>query len=209
MIVTHWDKDHAGGAEAVLLGISVPLLILPRMDYRQEKPTITEKETLEAARRAGARIVVVARGQNIQTGDGVQIEVLNPPARPHRFKNHADNNGSVVLRISYGKRRFLLTGDAEEEAELLMLRSGVDVRADVLKVGHHGSGSSTSVRWLNAVRPSRAVISVGARNAFGHPKPEVVDRIMRRRIRIYRTDRDGTILMRTDGTYLQTRTNVR
>ncbi len=209
LVLTHWDQDHAGGADAVLGGIAVPILVLPKLGRRQEPPSVTEKQTLAMARRMRVRTVAVARGQIIRVEDGVDIAVLNPPSRPHRFRRSPDNNGSIVLMVRYGERRILLMGDAEEEAELLMLRDGVKPRADVLKVGHHGSASSTSRRWLDAVRPGTAVISVGRRNSFGHPSPTVVGRLNQRRIRTYRTDRDGTIMMTTDGRSIRTRRHLR
>ncbi len=209
LILTHWDQDHAGGADAVIGGVAVPKMLIPRIGKRQEPASLTEKQTMAAARRERVRIVAMARGQTIRVDDGVEISVLNPPARPHRFRRSPDNNCSIVLLVRYGDRRILLMGDAEEEAELMMLRNGVNPRADVLKVGHHGSGSSTSRRWLDAVRPTAAVISVGRRNAFGHPSRVVLDRLYRRRIRVYRTDRDGTILMTTDGRSIRTRSHLR
>lgn len=108
-----------------------------------------------------------------------------------RFRRAPENNASVVLRAESGSRRFLLTGDIEKEAELVL--AGRDLRADVLKVAHHGSRGSTSEATLDSVAPRIAVISCGRRNLFGHPHPSVLGRLAERRIRTWRTDRDGTV----------------
>ena len=209
LVITHWDQDHAGGADSVLGGVAVPTVLIPRIGNRQEPASLTEKQTLEAARRMRLRIISLSRGQSIRMDNGLRIDVLNPPLRARRFRTSPDNNGSIVLMVRYGRRRILLMADAEAEAEAIMLRDGVNPRADVLKVGHHGSRSSTSRRWLDVVRPSAAVISVGRRNAFGHPSPTVLRNLYQRKIRVYRTDRDGTIVLTTDGNSLRMRTNVR
>lgn len=208
VVLTHWDQDHAGGADAVLSGIRSFRLILSPMSRRHEPPTATERRTLLIAKRTRATVWRMARGQTLRSGDGVTIAVLNPP-RNALYRNSRDNNGSLVLRVSFGRRSFLLTGDAEEEAETNMLRAGLALRSDVLKVGHHGSASGTSARWLEVVRPTHAVISVGRRNPFGHPSRDVLDRMRRRQIRIWRTDQQGTITMTTDGSGLRVHTHGR
>jgi competence protein ComEC len=108
-----------------------------------------------------------------------------------RFRRAPENNASVVLRAETGGRRFLLTGDIEKEAELVL--ADRDLRADVLKVAHHGSRGSTSAAILDAIAPRIAVISCGRRNLFGHPHPSVLERLAERRVRTWRTDRDGTV----------------
>jgi competence protein ComEC len=112
-----------------------------------------------------------------------------------------------VLRVVFGRSRFLFTGDAEEEEEMNMMQaSNVNLAADVLKVGHHGSRWSSSERFLKAVHPSAAIISMGRNNSFGHPHSEVLERCMRRGIRVLRTDEQGAVTIETDGKKLQIRT---
>jgi competence protein ComEC len=207
VVLSHWDQDHAGGAAVVLTTLATPRLLLPVLAPGRDAPTDTERRTLRAARHAGVGITHLARGQVIRTGDAVEMRVLHPPIRRPTKARTSDNSGSLVLGVIYGQRRILLMGDAERDSESAMLRSGADVQADVLKVGHHGSASSTSDRWLAAVRPSVAVISVGARNAFGHPDTEVVRRLSRRRVRVLRTDRSGAITLTTDGRSLDIATH--
>jgi len=109
------------------------------------------------------------------------------------------NNYSAVLKINYGKVSFLLTGDAEDVSEAEMLKSGQNLQATVLKVGHHGSNSSTTSAFLKAVSPKYAVISVGVDNDYGHPTQETLTKLANAGVQAYRTDQDGTIVATTDG----------
>ena len=118
------------------------------------------------------------------------------------------NNMSVVCRVSFGNRRFLMMGDAEKKAENALISSGTDLRADVLKVGHHGSHSSTSSTFLATVAPDHAVISCGENNRYGHPHPETPALLQPRHTHIWRTDRQGTIVMTTDGDKLTVTTET-
>jgi competence protein ComEC len=107
-----------------------------------------------------------------------------------------------VLRLVYGSVAILLAGDIEQATESALVRSGMDLRADVLKVPHHGSKTSSTERFLEEVRPGCAVISVGQRSRFGHPHPSVTERYKARGIRLFQTGQDGTVTVETDGTKL-------
>jgi competence protein ComEC len=109
------------------------------------------------------------------------------------------NNDSLVLRVRYGRHAFLLTGDAEKQIEWGMLDAGESPRADVLKVAHHGSRTSTTDEFLSAVAPSFAIVSAGFENTYGHPNPDILDRLDRHRAVVLRTDLDGLIDVRSDG----------
>jgi competence protein ComEC len=122
--------------------------------------------------------------------------VLNPPGSLPATEA-ADNDASVVLRLGYGQVTFLLTGDLEEPGEARLLASGADLRSTVLKVSHHGSKTGTTARFVAAVAPAVAVISVGADNRFGHPAPEVLERLAG--VPVYRTDQRGTVELASDG----------
>lgn len=111
----------------------------------------------------------------------------------------AGNEACAVLRVRYGDAAFLFTGDMEQAQEAALLAAQRDVRCTVLKVGHHGSATSTSAPFLAIARPRYAVISVGADNTFGHPRPEVLARLRAAGVRTFRTDEDGAVTFRTDG----------
>lgn len=113
------------------------------------------------------------------------------------------NDNSIVIKVEYKNNAFLFTGDAEEEAENDMIKAGSDLTADVLKVGHHGSRTSTSDKWLDAVNPEIAVISAGKDNKYGHPSKEVLDRLKQKNVQILRTDESGTIILTSDGEKIQ------
>ncbi|MEG3071086.1 MAG: MBL fold metallo-hydrolase [Candidatus Syntrophopropionicum ammoniitolerans] len=115
------------------------------------------------------------------------------------------NDYSVVIRLTHGENSFLFTGDAEAVSENEMLEKNHALKADVLKVGHHGSDTSTTASFLKAVSPRYAVISVGGNNTYGHPSPAVVDRLSAAQIEIYRTDQDGTIFATSDGEKISVR----
>jgi competence protein ComEC len=128
---------------------------------------------------------------------GASIEVLSPPVDYSAPK--LGNNDSLTFRIRYGQRAFLLTGDLEKPMEARLLRDQIELGADVLKVGHHGSRTSTIGPFLDAVGPSVALISAGFENSFGHPHRDVLARLGARRSAILRTDVDGLVTVRTDG----------
>jgi len=129
---------------------------------------------------------------------GARIEVVAPTE--DYLPRQAGNNDSLAFRISYGSRSFLLTGDLERAVEAKLL-AGMQ-HTDVLKVGHHGSRTSTTEPFLEAVAPSIAVISAGFENSFGHPHPDVVNRLITHHTAILRTDLNGLVTVRTDGTRL-------
>ena len=187
LAVTHGDPDHAGGLGSLLEGIPIDEVWVPAgtEDAAWQAPLIA----------SGVRRRVVGRGDRIWLGP-LLVTALHParadPADPARAA--ADpNNQSLVLRVEWGLAALVLTGDAEEPAEREVLESGVAVRAPLLKVGHHGSRYGSSSRFLTAVGPRLGLISVGARNPFGHPNPATLGRLADAGAGIYRTDTDGAI----------------
>ena len=201
IVLTHPDEDHAGGLASVLRHVSTGTVLGPGLSGGQSG----HMDGAAEARRAKIPWRRAAAGDS-WTADGVEFEVLSPgpggpPARPHTPAHHpaaSPNDWSVVLRVGYGDFSALLMGDADAAIEARLLDQG-DITA--LKVGHHGSRTSTSEAFLRAVTPDYALIPVGARNRYGHPDPVVLARLARAGARVYRTDRDGTITLtaRRDG----------
>ena len=163
--------------------------VLASAPYRRSLAAARDRRIPWARARPGDRVEV----------DGVGIRVLAPDSA--WMTSMADpNEASLVVMVEVGAVRFLLPGDAEREEERwLVERWGRELRADVLKVGHHGSGTSSGTAFLDAVRPRIAVVSVGAGNGYGHPSPRVLADLAGRGVAVYRTDVLGTIVLRTDG----------
>ena len=152
---------------------------------------------VRVAEEEGTAVVRPRRGVRLRTG-GALLEILNPGAGvPERTQ--AANDDSLVIRITFGRRSVLLTGDLEAPLERVLVREGRGLGATLLKVGHHGSRTSTTAPFLARVGPRLAVVSVGASNPWGHPDPEVLGRLAAAGARVYRTDRDGAVRFRTDG----------
>ena len=171
LMVTHRDSDHSGGTASVLSAVKVGEV----------------RSSLDGA--AGERCL---DGQSWQW-DGVLFEVLHPTARDYAVKGKA-NHVSCVLRVTAGGRRILLTSDIESADEAALLaRHGDNLRADVLLVPHHGSRTSSTPAFLAAVGAGQAIIPVGYRNRFGHPRPDIVERYTAAGVRLWRTDRDGAV----------------
>jgi len=204
VVLTHPHADHITGLVEALKRYRVERVLYPESDYglpicREWLGLIGEKD-IEGT--------IAQAGQEIELGDGVTMKLLNPPAKPLSGTNSDINNNSVVLNLSAGEVSFLLTGDIEREAEFGLIARGSDLSGTVLKVGHSGSKTSTTLDFLAAVNPGVAVISVGE-NSYGHPHGEVIDRLEEAlgAENIYRTDEQGTIEFITDGERLWVRVN--
>lgn len=191
---THPHSDHIGGLISVL--DSLPVVTAYDSGWPYES-SWTYEEYLRAIENNGSDYVTPRMGDTLDWGPELTVEVFYP-REPLPASNA--NNASIVLRLTYGEVAFLFTGDLETNGgEDVILAQIGDISADVLKVGHHGSATSTCNAWLSAVDPSIAAICVGSGNPFGHPHSEVVSRILGRGITIYRTDLDGTFFLSTDG----------
>lgn len=147
---------------------------------------------------------VARAGQRIELAEEIRVEVLHPQATLLQDTTSDINNNSVVVRLIFRDFNLLLTGDIFEEAEQYLLDRRSDLRSSVLKIAHHGSDTSSCSEFLAEVDPEVAVISVRAENLFGHPSPEVVERLSG--VQVYRTDRQGTIELITDGQKLWVKT---
>lgn len=186
IIASHPDADHCGGIAGALNAAGCDVFFCSVDSY----DTKTFNNILKYL--GDVPVTIPNTGDAIELGPAV-LRFVNSSSR---FFD--SNNGSLVCRLDYGDVSFLFTGDAETESEAAMLDSGVSLDVDVLKVAHHGSNSSSSVAFLNAVDPDYAVISVGE-NSYGHPTQEVISRLCALDIEVLRTDELGTITFETDG----------
>ncbi|MDF2609136.1 MAG: hypothetical protein K0R92_610 [Lachnospiraceae bacterium] len=193
VIGTHPHSDHIGGLDTVINNFQISKIILPDVTNN----TKTFEEVLDAIAENGLKITKPKVGTEYKLGDGTFIIMA-----PNSSEYSDINNYSVVIKLVYGETSFLLTGDAEKISEEEMLENGLDLSANVLKLGHHGSSYSSSDSFLDAVGASSAIISVGRNNKYGHPMEETVNRILERGIKIYRTDESGTIVATSDGSYI-------
>ena len=197
MVSTQPQADHITGLVEVLQRYEVKQVLESGVSYNSS----IYHQWLKLVQQKQIKHDIAKAGQEIDLGNGIKIEVLNPPTNLFEgTSSDVDNNG-VVLRLSWGEVSFLFTADIREEAEFELIGQRANMRSTVLKVAHHGSKTSTSPQFLAAVNPKIAVISVGIDNPFGHPSPEVVERLIERlgKDKVYLTSKNGTIEFITDG----------
>jgi len=192
-IGTHPHEDHIGGMDAVIRNFPVGKLILPP----KETTTATFEDVLDAAAETGLSVTAPQVGTSYALGSAAFTIVA-----PNGDYGDELNNWSVGVRLTCGQRSFLLCGDAEAEAEADMLKNGQTLRSDVLKVGHHGSDTSTSPAFLAAIAPEWAVISCGKNNSYGHPDAQTLSRLAAAGVKLFRTDEQGTITAASNGSIL-------
>jgi competence protein ComEC len=192
VVCTHAHEDHAGGLGAIIDNFHPAQLWT---GANGESPVWLDLRSKAIARHV--RIDSMRAGRSFDFG-GTHIDILAPLA-DYEAGDVGKNNDSLVMRISYGKHSFLLTGDMEKPIESELWAEGKLQHCDVLKVPHHGSKTSSSELFLDAVRPEFAIISDGFENSFHHPNPEVLERYRERHAAILRTDQMGLITIRSDG----------
>ncbi|AIS53527.1 ComE operon protein 3 [Thermoanaerobacter kivui] len=191
LVGTHPHNDHIGGIPDVIRNFKIGRFYMPKVTTT----TKTFEEVLKTAKSEGISINVTKAGVSLDLGNGITAKMLAPNS------THYDdlNNYSAVIKLTYGNTSFLFTGDASAKSEEEMLNKGYDLRAEVLKVGHHGSSSASTLEFLKAVRPKYAVISCGRGNDYGHPHRETMKKLKTLGITVYRTDECGTVIAVTDG----------
>jgi competence protein ComEC len=198
MIITHPDLDHVGGAASLITHLRPRLVLEPAFPGTSD----AYRAALEAAQRVGAAWRPARTGDSLIV-DEVVLTVLAPDSALVAGAR-GPNDASVVVRARIGEVRWLLTGDAEADEEAwLAARAPADLAADVYKVGHHGSRTSTTPPLLAHLAPAVALVSVGRANRYGHPDPAVMSALARRGVVVLRTDRLGPLIVRTDGRRLE------
>lgn len=198
MVCTHAHEDHVGGLSGALRAATVGVAMAPVIEYDSR----AFRNYVSAVAAQGKSLMVPHAGDRFSLGSA-EVSVLGP------VQEYTEtNNTSIVLRVVFGELSFLFTGDMERDAETDLLDAGVSVASTVLKVGHHGSNTSTSYRFLREVNPTYAVISVGKGNTYGHPNEEPLSRLRDADVILYRTDLQGDIICKSsDGKTLTFRTS--
>jgi competence protein ComEC len=193
IIATHADSDHIGGMKTVLEGVGVENYVMAFMPKGYTPTTKTYQNVLLTIEKKEIPLTVAKVGHTFALGEAT-VEILGPAGE---FTNN--NDQSVVCKVTFGEKKFLFMGDAEQNAEQGILQTGANLQADVLKVGHHGSESGTTVEFLNQVKPKVAVITSGKGNRYGHPHSDCLERLHKVGAEVYRSDISGTITMVCDG----------
>lgn len=191
IIGTHPHEDHIGGLDVVVKNFNTDKIFLPKVTSN----TVTFKDLAAAIKNKGLNITTPKVGTSYNLGEATWTILA-----PNSASYDEINNYSIVIHLQYKNNSFMFTGDAENISENEILQKQLNLKADVLKIGHHGSSSSTSNSFLNKVNPKYAIISVGKNNDYGHPHKPTMERLKSKGITVYRTDECGTIIATSDGT---------
>ncbi|MFA6077203.1 MAG: MBL fold metallo-hydrolase [Candidatus Paceibacterota bacterium] len=198
ILITNPDQDHIGGFLDVLKVYKVDKVFEPGTINDSKIYQNLEADIYDKIKNKKIQKILAKKGMRLDIGGGAMIDILFPD-RDVSFWN--TNDGSVVARLSYGKTSIMLTGDATSETEKIILKENSKARfqSDILKVGHHGSRTSTSASFVQAVAPAYALISDGKDNKYGHPHQDTLATLTKFGVKVFRTDLLGTIIMKSDG----------
>ena len=185
MMISHLHSDHTGGIERITEDFKVKNLILPELSTFSEGMSAAQN-AINSVTSSGGGVYNAVQGMNFDVGN-FEITVLAA------YSDDEENNRSIFAMAQIEGRKFLFTGDAETEVEKQLVEEGLNLECDVLKVGHHGSNTSSSKAFLDKVKPKNAAISVGVDNSYGHPHNEVINRFKSMNTEIFRTDKSGSL----------------
>ena len=195
VVATHPHEDHIGGLDDIINSFEIGNVYMPQVITT----TQTYQDLIEAIRNKGLKVNKIEIGEHFTLRNAIATVIY-----VDNEQNEELNNNSIIINLAYGEKNFLFTGDTQSEVESKIIWDHVDV----LKVAHHGSKSSTSEKFLSAVKPEIAIISCGKNNDYGYPHKDVLDRLGKQNVQIYRTDTDGTIILTTDGNTIDITSSV-
>jgi len=193
VVLTHPHSDHITGLIDVLKRYKVDQILENNYPYKAAEYDEWNKL------KAGSIVTEAVAGEIIDLGGGARLRVIFPTATETGQYSSNPNNTSVVMKLEYGGELILFTGDIEAQVEKKLVLTGSELDSDFLKIAHHGSKTSSTQEFLDAVSPEAAFIEVGSDNTFGHPAPSTIDRLEKAGIKYYRTDTNGTIELLLDG----------
>lgn len=202
MIITHPHDDHMGCAASIINDYNVLNIIMPKLDESNMVTTDAYEEFLNAVINKKVNAIAAEPGYSFSLG-GAKVGLFAPLKQDDNL-----NNMSVVTKIIYGETSFLFQGDAEKKVENALIKSDYDLSADIIKLGHHGSNTSSTAKYLQAVNPKAAVISCGADNSYGHPHGEVLKRLESAKIDTYITSLSGSITVTSDGSKITVKSEM-
>lgn len=195
LVLTHAHADHIGTASAIINQFDVGKIYMPKAG----NTTKTYETLLKTIQNKGLKVSTAKAGIVLDWDEQVQVEMVAPVKAAYEDLNDT----SAVVKVTYGQNSFLFTGDAERESEKDMRDSKADLSSTVLSVGHHGSSSSSTSSFLDKVKPTYAVIQVGADNDYGHPTEATLNRLKKKGIKVYRNDLNGTVSAIADGRQIE------
>lgn len=190
VVATHPDQDHIQGLVDVLEKYQVGSL----METSEESDSQVYKEYKNLLEQKNINVIGARIGTEVDLGDNAKIEIMEPIFEKADENKKENNSNSIISKLIFGKNNFLFTGDATADEEKEFISLPEDLSADILKVAHHGSKYSTTEEFLAKIKPKMAIISVGKNNKFGHPAPEILERLEKDKIKIIRTDEFGDII---------------
>lgn len=193
LVITHQHDDHMGSAKDIIDKYEVKNIIMPKLSEINMVTTTSYENLLKSIANKKINAIPATVGESFWLGDAT-IQILSPSKQDEDL-----NNMSIVLKVVYGETKFIFQGDAEKTVENQLLNSDFDLDADIIKLGHHGSNTSSTDKYLKAVNPRYAIISCGADNSYGHPHDEVVERLKKNNISFYVTAQTGDITVISDG----------